>query len=133
MKNKKSGNPIDKHVGARIRTRRMMLKMSQTALGGALGVTFQQVQKYEKGANRVGAGRLQAIAGVLQVPIEYFFEDAPTVTRPGRNKEATPDYVSQFLAMTDSVTLIKAFVRIKQPPLRHRFVLLAREIADADA
>jgi transcriptional regulator with XRE-family HTH domain len=130
---KKSGNPIDKHVGDRIRTRRMILKMSQTGLGQALGVTFQQVQKYEKGVNRVGASRLQAIAGVLQVPINYFFEDAPTVTRSVRSKEATPDYVSQFLAMTDAVALLKAFVRIKQPPLRRRFVLLAREIADEDA
>jgi transcriptional regulator with XRE-family HTH domain len=75
---KKSGNPIDKHVGERLRARRMMLKMSQTALGGALGVTFQQVQKYEKGVNRIGAGRLQIIAGVLQVPINYFFEGTPT-------------------------------------------------------
>jgi transcriptional regulator with XRE-family HTH domain len=110
----------------------MTLKMSQTALGDALGVTFQQVQKYEKGVNRIGAGRLQAIAGVLQVPISHFFEGAPTVTRAVRSKEAAPDYVSRFLTMTESVALIKAFVQIKQPQLRRRFVVLAREIADAD-
>ncbi len=74
---KKAPNPIDKHVGSRVRMRRMMLSMSQEKLGDALGLTFQQVQKYEKGTNRIGASRLQAIANILQVPVSFFFEGAP--------------------------------------------------------
>src|ERR1700716_1627532 len=70
---KKSPNPIDKHVGSRVRMRRMMLSMSQEKLGGALGLTFQQVQKYEKGTNRIGASRLQHISHILQVPVAFFF------------------------------------------------------------
>src|SRR4249920_3037975 len=77
-------NPIDKHVGSRVRMRRLMLDMSQTDLGDALGLTFQQVQKYEKGANRVGASRLQHLSQILQVPVPFFFEGAPaSIGRPG--------------------------------------------------
>src|SRR5437588_9574105 len=72
----KAANPIDRHVGSRVRMRRKMLAMSQTKLGDALGVTFQQVQKYEKGTNRIGAGRLQQISHILQVPVVFFFEAA---------------------------------------------------------
>src|SRR5882762_9293423 len=74
---KKAPNPIDKHVGSRVRMRRMMLAMSQEKLGDALGLTFQQVQKYEKGTNRIGASRLQQIASIQQVPISFFFEGVP--------------------------------------------------------
>src|ERR1700751_4114459 len=76
---KKAPNPIDKHVGSRVRMRRMMLAMSQEKLGDALGLTFQQVQKYEKGTNRIGASRLQQISHILQVPVAFFFEGAPHV------------------------------------------------------
>jgi transcriptional regulator with XRE-family HTH domain len=76
---KKAPNPIDKHVGSRVRMRRMMLAMSQEKLGNSLGLTFQQVQKYEKGTNRIGASRLQQISQILQVPVSFFFEGAPTV------------------------------------------------------
>jgi transcriptional regulator with XRE-family HTH domain len=127
----KSSTPIDKHVGARVRMRRMMMKMSQTSLGDALGVTFQQVQKYEKGTNRIGAGRLQQIAGLLQVPIEFFFEGAPAPVQSGRSsRETTPDYVSEFLATRDGLALTKAFVHIKRPAIRHRLVQLAQELAN---
>src|ERR1043166_6180006 len=77
---KKAPNPIDKHVGSRVRMRRMMLGMSQEKLGNALGLTFQQVQKYEKGANRIGASRLQQLSLILQVPVSFFFDGAPTPT-----------------------------------------------------
>src|SRR6201746_2552328 len=80
---KKAPNPTDKHVGARVRMRRMMLSMSQEKLGDALGLTFQQVQKYEKGANRIGASRLQQISQILQVPVSFFFEGAPNM--PGHS------------------------------------------------
>ena len=77
IENKKKPNPIDIHVSSRIRLRRTMLGMSQEKLGEALGITFQQVQKYEKGTNRVGASRLQNISTTLNVPVSFFFEDAP--------------------------------------------------------
>src|SRR4026209_2157183 len=76
---KKAPNPIDKHVGSRVRMRRMMLAMSQEKLGDALGLTFQQVQKYEKGTNRIGASRLQQISNILKVPVSFFFEGAPNI------------------------------------------------------
>src|SRR5271170_7902885 len=97
-------NPTDKHVGARVRMRRLMLDMSQTKLADALGVTFQQVQKYEKGANRIGASRLQHISQILQVPVPFFFEDVPAspVSVPkGFAKAESPAYVNQFLATPD--------------------------------
>src|SRR5213595_1416279 len=89
MAAKKSPNPIDKHVGSRVRMRRMMLAMSQGKLGDALGITFQQVQKYEKGANRIGAGRMQQIAHVLQVPVGFFFEGASDGSVLGKSEEGT--------------------------------------------
>src|SRR5439155_22631496 len=83
-------NPIDKHVGRRVRMRRMMLTMSQTKLGDALGLTFQQVQKYESGTNRISASRLQQSAHVLQVPVTFFFEGVPSVPGAPRVKGAAP-------------------------------------------
>src|SRR5437867_6573283 len=98
---KKAPNPVDRHVGSRVRMRRMMLAMSQEKLGDALGLTFQQVQKYEKGANRIGASRLQQIAHTLQVPVSFFFEGAPAVPghhATGTSEAPSPAYVSDFLA-----------------------------------
>lgn len=127
---KKSPNPTDKHVGARVRMRRMMLSMSQEKLGDALGLTFQQVQKYEKGTNRIGASRLQHIASILQVPVAFFFEGLPEYQRVGLNEAPSPAYVSDFLATTDGLNLTKAFVRIKDAKLRRRIVDLVEEIAE---
>jgi transcriptional regulator with XRE-family HTH domain len=89
MMAKKAPNPIDRHVGSRVRMRRMMLNMSQEKLGDALGLTFQQVQKYEKGTNRIGASRLQQISLILQVPVSFFFEGAPSV--PGSPTDGMGD------------------------------------------
>ncbi len=127
---KKAPNPIDKHVGSRVRMRRMMLSMSQEKLGNALGLTFQQVQKYEKGTNRIGASRLQQISQILQVPVAFFFEGAPTLHSGGNAiKDApSPAYVADFLASSDGLALTKAFMRIKQPKLRRRIVDLVEEI-----
>jgi transcriptional regulator with XRE-family HTH domain len=131
---KKSPNPIDRHVGARVRMRRMMLGMSQGKLGDALGLTFQQVQKYEKGTNRIGASRLQHIANILQVPVPFFFEGAPNVpghhAPPGMAEAPSPAYVSDFLSTSDGLALTKAFMRIKSAKLRRRIVDLVEEIAD---
>jgi transcriptional regulator with XRE-family HTH domain len=124
-------NPIDRHVGSRIRLRRMMLGMSQGTLGTALGLTFQQVQKYEKGANRVGASRLQQISESLQVPVAFFFEGAPSL--PGRSVPAgepsDPADVSRFLATSEGIALTQAFMRIKDARLRRRIVDLIEGIA----
>jgi len=97
---KKAPNPIDKHVGSRVRMRRMMLAMSQEKLGDALSLTFQQVQKYEKGSNRIGASRLQHICYILQVPIQFLFEGLPTVADgpTGMGASPSPDYVTDYLA-----------------------------------
>jgi transcriptional regulator with XRE-family HTH domain len=135
MMAKKAPNPIDKHVGSRVRMRRMMLSMSQEKLGDALGLTFQQVQKYEKGTNRIGASRLQQIAHTLQVPVAFFFEGAPSLHGhvAGSLQEApSPAYVSDFLATSEGLALTKAFMRIKEAKLRRRIVDLVEEIAGHD-
>src|SRR5579862_6915463 len=133
---KKSPNPIDKHVGSRVRMRRMMLSMSQEKLGDALGLTFQQVQKYEKGTNRIGASRLQQISHILQVPVSFFFEGAPTShvgsRFEGMGEAPSPAYVSDFLATSDGLALTKAFMRIDDPKLRRRIVDLVEQIAGRD-
>src|SRR3981081_2912612 len=131
---KKTPNPIDKHVGSRVRMRRMMLSMSQEKLGGALGLTFQQVQKYEKGTNRIGASRLSQISQILQVPVAFFFEGAPTLhPQPDGMREApSPAYVSDFLATSEGLALIKAFTRVKEAKLRRRIVNLVEQIVDSD-
>ena len=132
---KKAPNPIDKHVGSRVRMRRMMLNMSQEKLGDALGLTFQQVQKYEKGTNRIGASRLQQIANILQVPVSFFFEGAPHIPgspTTGMSEAPSPAYVSDFLATSDGLSLTKAFMRIKNSKLRRRIVDLVEQIAGED-
>src|SRR5260221_8100840 len=129
MANKKQPNPIDIHVGSRVRLRRMMLGMSQERLGESLGITFQQIQKYEKGTNRIGASRLQHIARVLSVPVSFFFEGAPGVnaTEPhGLAEPDGPNYLVDFLATSDGIQLNKAFVRIKDVKLRRRVIDLVR-------
>src|SRR6187431_2424895 len=101
---KKAPNPTDKHVGARVRMRRIMLGMSQEKLGDALGLTFQQVQKYEKGTNRIGASRLQQISDILKVPVSFFFEGAPTgpgQSSSGMGEVPSPAYVADFLSTGD--------------------------------
>src|SRR5437016_2685927 len=129
---KKEPNPVDKHVGSRVRLRRMMLKMSQEKLGDALGLTFQQVQKYEKGANRIGASRLQEISHILQVPVAFFFEELPRLSgqTSGPGSAASVEYVSEFLASSDGLRLTKAFSRIKNSALRRQIVNLVAEIAN---
>jgi transcriptional regulator with XRE-family HTH domain len=131
---KKAPNPIDKHVGSRVRMRRMMLGMSQEKLGDALSLTFQQVQKYEKGTNRIGASRLQQISHILQVPVSFFFEGAPSSVAPGHHgggmaEAPSPAYVSDFLATSDGLSLTKSFMRIKNSKLRRRIVDLVEQIA----
>lgn len=125
---KKLPNPIDKHVGSRVKMRRLMLGMSQEKLGDALDLTFQQVQKYEKGTNRMGSSRLQQISNILKVPVTFFFEDVPGQPKLD-GKAPSPAYVSEFLATTDGLALTKAFMQIKNAKLRRSIVNLVEEIA----
>ena len=125
---KKVPNPIDVHVGTRVRIRRLELGLSQEKLGDALGLTFQQVQKYEKGTNRIGASRLQHISGILKVPIAYFFEGGPSQLK-AKGDAPSSAYVSNFIASSDGLALAKAFTQIKNARVRHLIAMLANEIA----
>jgi len=129
---KKAPNPVDRHVGSRVRLRRKMLAMSQEKLGRALGLTFQQVQKYEKGANRIGGSRLQQISQILQVPVAFFFEDAPGASATSKSDESALSlaHVDDFVSSSDGLRLIAAYTRIKSPALRRRITSLVQEMAD---
>ena len=131
---KKVPNPTDKHVGARVRMRRIMLAMSQEHLADALGITYQQVQKNEKGANRIGASRLQQISQILQVPVAFFFEGLPTLAPHDSSGSALSEaQIDDFVSGSDGLRLIGAFMRIDNAALRRRIVMLVQEIAgDAD-
>ena len=127
---KKGPSPIDKHVGSRIRMRRLMLSMSQGKLGDELGLTFQQVQKYEKGMNRVSASRLQHMASILQVPVPFFFEGLPTTDNTkGAAADQPHAAVFEFLATTDGVRLARAFTRIPDARLRRTIVDVAEQVS----
>ncbi|WP_127091409.1 helix-turn-helix domain-containing protein [Aquabacter cavernae] len=128
---KKAPNPIDKHVGSRVRMRRMMVGMSQEKLGESLGITFQQIQKYEKGTNRIGASRLQQISITLGVPVAFFFEGAPTLVpnEEGFSEAASPTFVNDFLATSDGLALTRNFMRISDSKVRRRIVDLVAAIA----
>ena len=134
---KKTPNAIDRHVGSRLRMRRVLMGMSQEKLGEHLGVTFQQVQKYEKGMNRMGASRLQNASRALEVPVEFFFRDAPQFeaahkATQGSSASADGDYVADFLSSNEGIELNQAFVRIKDRKLRRRIVELVRAAAGVD-
>lgn len=127
----KAPNPVDKYVGSRVRMRRIMLGMSQEKLGEALGLTFQQVQKYEKGTNRIGASRIQQISRILQVPVSFLFEGGPggSVDGDGFNDAVSPSYVSDFLATSEGLALTRAFTRISDSKLRRSIVDMVEQIA----
>lgn len=133
---KKAPNPIDKHVGSRVRMRRVLIGMSQEKLGEALGLTFQQVQKYEKGTNRIGASRLQQISRILGMPVEFFFEGSPAaeqaIAQSGFGEAGDTTYVADFLATNEGIQLNRAFLRIKDAKLRRRVVDLVNAIAGED-
>lgn len=126
---KKSPNPTDKHVGSRVRMRRMMLGMSQEKLAEGLGLTFQQVQKYEKGTNRIGASRLRQIASILQVPEGFFFEGLPRLDGIPDSRPIVTTFVDDFLATKDGIAIAQAFTTIADPRLRRRIVDLIEQIA----
>ncbi len=128
---KKLPHAIDRHVGDRVRMRRMTQGMTQKSLGDALGLTFQQVQKYEKGTNRIGASRLQHIASIQQVPISFFFEGAPGSSYASDEAQSSA-YISDFLATPDGLALTKAYMCIQDAKLRRSIVGLVKQIAGED-
>jgi hypothetical protein len=119
---------VDRHVGLRVRGRRLVLGISQTALADALGVTFQQVQKYESGKNRIAPSRLAAIASFLKVPIPFFFEDGPV----DRATAMTPDLATQLSSSSTGVRLVRAFSAITDARKRASIVALVQELADRE-
>lgn len=139
-RNARRANPMDAHVGSRVRLRRMLLGMSQEKLGEQLGLTFQQVQKYEKGVNRIGASRLFDLAQVLGVPIQFFYDDAQYADmarlhaspEPGFTDRPQEGFVIDFLATREGLELNRAFVRIIDPKVRRSVVELVRTLAGED-
>jgi transcriptional regulator with XRE-family HTH domain len=133
--NKKKPNPTDVHVGSRIRLRRNMLGMSQEKLGETLGITFQQIQKYEKGTNRVGASRLQAISEVLGVPVAFFFEDAPAhnVAAHGLAEDASATLTLDFATSSEGLQLSRAFVKIRDVKVRRKVLELIKALGADDS
>jgi transcriptional regulator with XRE-family HTH domain len=124
----KPPNPVDRHVGSRVRMRRIMLGMSQERLGEGLGLTFQQIQKYEKGTNRIGASRIQHISEILQVPVSFLFEGSPG-SSAHFGEAPSPTYVADFLATAEGLALIRAFTRVPDIKLRRAIVDMVELIA----
>jgi transcriptional regulator with XRE-family HTH domain len=120
----KPPSPVDRHVGSRVRMRRIMLGMSQERLGEGLGLTFQQIQKYEKGTNRIGASRIHQISEILQVPVSFLFEGSPGSSASAKDfaDAPSPTYVADFLATAEGLALIRAFTRIPNIKLRRAIV-----------
>jgi len=127
-------NLVDSYVGARLRMRRVMLGMSQGKLGQLLGVTFQQIQKYEKGSNRISASRLRQAAQVLEVPVEFFYEGAPTQPSGfgGFGESSAQSFDVAFLATSEGFQLNRAFLRIRDPKVRRRIVELVVSLAQPE-
>jgi transcriptional regulator with XRE-family HTH domain len=124
-------NPVDVHVGSRVRLRRMLLGMSQEKLGEQLGLTFQQIQKYEKGINRIGASRLFDLSQVLAVPVQFFYEELATGANRGAGFGERPaeSYAVEFLGSREGLELNKAFARITDSRVRRSIVDLVRAFA----
>lgn len=131
----KKPNPVDAHVGSRVRLRRMLLGMSQERLGESMGLTFQQVQKYEKGVNRIGASRLFQIAKILDVPVQFFFEEAPQFDGSAPSGMAEPEsetFILEFLNSREGLELNRAFVKISDPKVRKSVVDLVRSLSNEE-
>lgn len=126
---KKQANPIDIHVGSRIRMQRNLVGLSQEKLGEKLGITFQQIQKYEKGANRVGASRLQTLADILGVQVNFFFEGLKHDTEPSGFAETSRE---EFCSSNEATQLLRAFARIRDSKIRRQILDLAKALSEKD-
>jgi transcriptional regulator with XRE-family HTH domain len=131
----KRANPVDVHVGNRMRLRRMLIGMSQERLGELMGLTFQQIQKYEKGVNRVGASRLYTLANVLSVPVQFFYDELPMPSGKAREpafaEPETEAFIYDFLNTREGLELNRAFMRISDPKVRRGIVNLVRTLSGA--
>lgn len=130
---RKSPNPIDVHVGSRVRLRRMLVGMSQEKLGENLGLTFQQIQKYEKGANRIGASRLYQISQILGVPVQFFYDDMADEIKSKKKGFAEADhtpFVMDFVSSSEGLQLNRAFSSIEEPKVRKKLLDLVKALAD---
>ena len=127
-------NPVDIHVGSRVRLRRTLLGMSQEKLADALGLTFQQVQKYERGANRIGASRLHQLSRILDVPVAFFFEEMASAQRPrpqpGMNEEQA-SFSRDPMTRRETLELVRAYYRIPDEKVRKRIFELVKAVAAA--
>ncbi len=127
-------HPVDVHVGRRVRLRRTLLGMSQTTLGDAIGLTFQQMQKYERGTNRISASRLFDLSRVLDVPVEFFFEDMPaavaasSLVQGGRKAKEPPSYERDPMAKRETLELVRAYYKISNPQVRQRLFEMVKAI-----
>ncbi len=132
-------HPIDVHVGARLRQRRTLLGMTQTNLSDALGVSYQQMQKYERGMNRIGSSRLFDLSRVLDVPIQYFFDDMPKAVaasspaQGGGTAKELPSYEADPMAKQETLELVRAYYKITDPQIRKRLYELTKAVGAADA
>jgi transcriptional regulator with XRE-family HTH domain len=127
MPDGKTPSPVDIHVGERIRMRRIMIHMSQQTLAGRLGLTFQQIQKYEKGTNRIGASRLHEISEILGMPVAFLFEDLPG--QKSRASEQMPKYFVEFMGTAQGRRLVDAFTKLSDKDVRSNLVRLVESIA----
>lgn len=128
-------DPIDVHVGSRVRLRRTLLGMSQEKLGNALGLTFQQIQKYERGANRIGSSRLYRLSRILDVPVSFFFEEAPDVMATDRNggmSEEADTFEADKLSKRETLELVRAYYRIIDPKVRKRMFELVKAVGNSE-
>ena len=133
---KKVPDPIDVHVGSRVRLRRTLLGMSQSKLGDALGLTFQQIQKYEKGSNRIGSSRLYRLSKILDVPVAFFFEELPSDVSAGAQSavESTEGSFEQNrLVRRETLELVRAYYRIKETKVRKRIFELVKTVGKSGA
>lgn len=126
----KKPNPIDTHVGSRVRLRRMLIGMSQERLGEQMGLTFQQIQKYEKGVNRIGASRLLNLSQILDVPVQFFFDGAPIDGDEATGAENGESFIYDFVNSREGLELNRAFVRIADPRVRRSVIDLVRSLAE---
>lgn len=129
-------DPVDVHVGSRVRLRRTLLGMSQEKLGDALGLTFQQVQKYERGANRIGSSRLFQLSKILDVPVSFFFDDMETAATAGARGMSDGNSVpfeAEQLARRETLELVRAYYRITEPTVRKRIFELVKSVASTKA
>jgi transcriptional regulator with XRE-family HTH domain len=129
----KAPDPDDVYAGSKLRLQRRMRSMSQTELAKSLGVTFQQVQKYEKGSNRISASRLQMVSGILGVPISFFFRDTDLEPKLAEDGEIQRDSLARFISTADGLKLNRAFLAISDQKIRRSVVALVKVLAEAEA